>query len=266
MPVNRDKNGTIIPDEQGTYVLDHEVTHYFFLNGTEVYDLWFYINRLPNIPRETVLKSCCIEGVTDIAAMQSALNEEKQALQQCRSVLAQIQSSGACKIQINQHNGPFALNETTIRTDWISGNNRLHICLIPESGQASQFGGLMVDGAKYERDSVQGWRETTIWDWTDPWLASFRWDESVVSYQGTMTDEKGTSVMLRIDQSFMEGEDQQPHYFVDFKFDSDGTFRNVYVQTNLFMDNAQSRTETVLSVDPETVNGEIQKEYKQAIG
>jgi len=266
VPVNLDENGKIIPDEKGTYVLDHEVTHYFFVNGTDVYDLWFYINRIPNNMRETVLKSRFMEGVTDIAAMQSALYEEEEALQQCRAILEQIQSSGACKIETKQENGDFALNETTIRTDWVYGENRLHIDIIPESGGASMFGGMLVDGVSYECDSVQQWREITWWGWPDPWLTSFRWDASVVAYMDTLTDESGTTVMLRIDQPFASGEDQQTHYFVNFNFDADGSFRSVYVQTNIFMDNAISKTESILSLDPETVNAEIQKEYQKAIG
>lgn len=266
VPVNLDENGKIIPDEQGTYVLDHEVTHYFFVYGTDVYDLWFYINRIPNNMRETVLKSCFMEGVTDIAAMHSALYEEEEALQQCRAILEQIQSSDACKIETKQENGDFALNETTIRTDWVYGENRLHIDIIPESGGASMFGGLLVDGVSYECDSVQQWREITWWDWPDPWLTTFQWDASVVAYIDTLTEEGGTTVMLRIDQPFASGEDQQPHYFVNFNFDSDGSFRSVYLQTNVFMNNAISKTESILSLDSETVNAEIQKEYQKAIG
>lgn len=266
LPVNRDDNGNIIRDEIGTYVLENEVTHYFFANGTDVYDIWFYNNRIPNIMRETVLKTCVLEGITDIAAMQTALNEEKEALQQCRSVLEQIQSNGACKIETKQENGPDALNETTLRTDWIHGKDRLHISLIPESGGASMFGGLLVDGAKYECDSAQQWREITWWDWTDPWLVSFQWDDSVVAYMDTLTDESGITVMLRIDQPFAEGENQQPHYLVNFNYDTDGTFRNVYVQTNVFMNNSISKTESIISLDSELVEAEIQREYQNAIG
>ena len=266
MPVNRDDNGNIIQDEIGTYVLENEVTHYFFFNGTDVYDLWFYSNRFPNIMRETLLKSCYIEGVTDIAAMQSALTVEKDALEQCRTVLEEIQSSGAYKIETKQHNGASALNETSIITVWGSGENRLHICLIPESGGSSTFGGLLVDGVRYECDSMREWREITWWDWQDPWLTSFQWDESVIAYQDTMTDESGITVMLRIDQPFAVGKNEQPHYFVNFNFDADSTFRNVYVQANVFMNNAITKTESIVSLDPETVNAEIQKEYQRAIG
>ena len=45
-----------------------------------------------------------------------------------------------------------------------------------------------------------------------------------------------------------------------------GTFRNVYVQTNVFMNNAISKTESIVSLDSELVEAEIQKEHQNAIG
>jgi len=264
--LNYDENGNIIRDELGILALESEVTHYFFIHENDIYDIWLYDNRLPNKHQESLLKSCHIEGVTDIAAMESALNKEQKALEQCRWVLEQIQSSGACKIETKQKNGPAALNDTTLRTDWISGDDRLIICIIPESGGSSTVGALRVSGEEYECNSERKWREITNWEWTDSWLASFQWDDSVVSYMDTMTNESGTTVMLRIDQPFAEGEDQQPHYFVSFNYDTEGTFMNVYLQTNVFMSNAISKTESVVSLDPERINADIQKEYLDANG
>ena len=194
------------------------------------------------------------------------MNKEQKALEQCRWVLEQIQGSGACKIETKQKNGSAALNDTTLRTDWISGDDRLIFCIIPESGGSSTVGAVRVNGEEYECNSERKWREITNWEWADSWLASFRWDDSVVSYMDTMTNESGTTVMLRIDQPFAEGEDQQPHYFVSFNYDTEGTFMNVYLQTNVFMSNTISKTESVVSLDPERINADIQKEYLDANG
>ena len=43
-------------------------------------------------------------------------------------------------------NGPGALNDTTLCTDWIHGKDRLRISIIPESGGASMFALLAVGG------------------------------------------------------------------------------------------------------------------------
>ena len=263
-PVNQDANGNIIADEQGTYVLENETTHYFFNYGTDAYDIWFYNHRIPNTIREALLKTCILEGVTDISAMQAALDREKDALQKCRSILERIQSSAACKIETKQENGPDALNEITLFTSWIYGQDRLHISQIPESGGDAMFGGMLVNGTAYEYDAQQQWHTVSQWEWEDPWLTRFQWEDSVISYQDTLTDDSSITVMLRIDQPFAESGNQQPHYFVNFNYNTDGTFRDVYVQANLFMDNSTYRTESVTSLDSALVEGEIQKEYQKA--
>ena len=263
-PVNQDANGNIITDEQGTYVLENETTHYFFNYGTDAYDIWFYNHRIPNTIREALLKTCILEGVTDISAMQAALDREKDALQKCRSVLERIQSSAACKIETKQENGPDALNEITLFTSWIYGQDRLHISQIPESGGDAMFGGMLVNGTAYEYDAQQQWHTVSQWEWEDPWLTRFQWEDSVVSYQDSRTDDSSITVMLRIDQPFAESGNQQPHYFVSFNYNTDGTFRDVYVQANLFMDNSTYRTESVASLDSALVEAEIQKEYRKA--
>ena len=51
----------------------------------------------------------------------------------------------------------------------------------------------------------------------------------------------------------------------DFNFETDGAFRSVYLQTNLFMDNAASITESIVSLDLKTVDAEIQEEYRKAV-
>lgn len=264
VPVNRDAMGDIIEDEQGWYVLEQEVTHYLFLRGLDVYDVWFYNNRLPDTTREAALKSCLLKDSTPLDAVLNAQGEEQEVLGQCRQVLEQIQSSPACKIETKQENSAFDLNRITMVTTWISGEDRMSIQIIPESGGASRFAYLLVGGVSYEGNSVQEWRETEQWDCPDPWLASFQWEDSVVSYQGTTQDETGTTVMLRIDQPYAEGENQQPHYFVNFRFDTEGAFQNAQVQTNLLTEYATTQTETVVSLDGAEIAGEIQAEAQKA--
>ena len=134
---------------------------------------------------------------------------------------------------------------------------------------------MAANGVRYSNEGKWGkaytnieWRadEMTFGDSVKPWLAYFQWNDSVVAYMDSLEDESGITVMLRIDQPFAEGENEQPHYFVNFNFDTDGAFSNVYVQTNLFMNYSTSRTESVVSLDSELIEAEIQKEYQKAIG
>ena len=72
LPLNYDDTGNIIPDEMGTYVIDNEVTHYLFLNGDDVYDLWFYVNRLSEAMQKELLESVCIQTSSNESAEATA--------------------------------------------------------------------------------------------------------------------------------------------------------------------------------------------------
>ena len=76
-PVKYDDHGEIIPDENGTYVIENEVTHYFFLNGDDVYDLWFYDNRLSTDMQIELLKSAYIQPPTKTSDWGIALFPER---------------------------------------------------------------------------------------------------------------------------------------------------------------------------------------------
>ncbi len=189
MPANRDENGNIIPDENGRKILDNSVTHYFFLNEADVYDLWLYDNRLPAKLQETLLKSCYIEGVTDLTAKQESLATEAEALAQCKGILEHIQASDGYRIHSDRHNtttGPNSIalndaqNDQSQTITWSAGEDQLSLTTVPESGGSSSFGGLRKDGKFYTCDSRREWREVPQQNWREPWLATVQWDDSII--------------------------------------------------------------------------------------
>ena len=272
MPVNRDDNGNIIRDEIGTYVLDNEVTHYFFATATDIYDLWLYINRLPNIPREELLKSCYIEGVTDLASKDIARAEEEEALSKCRAVIEAVQQ-GSYKI-VTQHTS--GRNESAVSHEWIysrNGSDWLSITNVLPMGAdfnddveyAATNSALCTNGQHY-KDTGTEWVEIANQeDSRLPWLADFSWDENIISYQGTIEDSGAVFVMLRVDEKYLNSDEYGPHYFVDFSFMPGGEFVSARLSVNLFQDNQLTIRESLVSLDPKIVNAEIQKEYFNAI-
>ena len=281
MPVNRDANGNIIQDEIGTYVLENEVTHYFFANDKDVYDIWFYDNRLPNGMREKLLKSCYIEGVTDLAAMESARTEEEEALAKCRAVLDAVQSASCHIVMERSATGDSESHWSTANYYQDNGNWLEIVDVAPESvnivdGEqySLRMAFMVANGVRYSNEGKWGkaytdidWREDnlTFDDSVKPWLASFQWDDSV-AYMDTLTDENGECVMLRVDEKYKDSDEYDPHYFLYFNFDPDGNFVNAQLQINLFSPNELAITESIVSLDPKTVNAEIQKEYQNAVG
>lgn len=159
------------------------------------------------------------------------------------------------------------MNPTTIATTWISGDDRLSVHVIPESGGFSRFGYLRVEGKTYESASDKVWQETSQWDVMEPWLYSFQWEDSVIAYQDIIQDETGATVILQIKQPYAEGENQMPFYYANFRFDTDGVFQNVEIKANILPEYSEYsviKTESVTSLDAEEITGEIQKEYEQA--
>jgi hypothetical protein len=92
------------------------------------------------------------------------------------------------------------------------------------------------------------------------------WSKSYVTYIDTIEDESGICYMYRVDKMFDDIEGYTDHYFANYYFDTSGNFLNAQFQVNLFQENAFTVTESIVSLDPETVNAEIQKEYQKAIG
>ncbi len=273
--LNYDENGNIIRDELGILALESEVTHYFFVDGSDVYDLWIYENRLPNIPKENLLKSCYIEGLVDLAAMEAARTEEKEALANCRAVLEAVQT-GSYHVIFNRSNKNESVDYETEflqnGQDWLTITSSTL-----STGETEQIAHLYVNEQFYSNQGHLSGNEL-IWEevhdavingtngLTKPWLASFLWTEDVISYQGIMERDGLSSVMLRIDEAFPYGYiDDADYYFVTFSFDSTGRFVDVYIQGNVFMDNAFTERESIISLDAEEINTEIHTEYQNAM-
>jgi len=70
-PANFDDIGPMVSDEK------EQVTHYYFLNGDDVYDLWFYDNRLSGEMQRELLKSAYIRLPADEADWGVSIQPER---------------------------------------------------------------------------------------------------------------------------------------------------------------------------------------------
>lgn len=213
--------------------------------------------------------------------MRILLLSEQEAFAKCWAVLEAIQN-GSCHIVIEQSaTGDSASHWSTANYYQDTGNWLKIVDVDPESvnivdGEqySLRMAFMVANGVRYSNEGKWGkaytdidWREDnlTFDDSVKPWLASFQWDDSV-AYMDTLTDENGECVMLRVDEKYKDSDEYDPHYFLYFNFDPDGNFVNAQLQINLFSSNELSITESIVSMDPKTVNAEIQKEYRRAIG
>ena len=67
VPANFDDIGEMVPSKK------EQVTHYYFLNGDDVYDLWFYVDRLSGDVQKELLKSAYIQLPTEVSDWGIAL-------------------------------------------------------------------------------------------------------------------------------------------------------------------------------------------------
>ncbi|MGM9601880.1 MAG: M56 family metallopeptidase [Faecousia sp.] len=243
--------------------------HVFFIDGNLVYDVWYDENLISDGIAERFLKTVAINS-DPVVEVDLA---EQEAFAKCRAVMEAVQN-GSYQIisrQMNAGNeGPKGYERIYCRNnnDWLSVTNVL------TEGENFADGmdysvtksALYVDGRRFSYTGTE-WVEIANYENSlIPWLADFTWDENEVAYMDTLTDEEGECVMLRVDEKYVDSDEYDPHYFVYFNFDPDGNFVDAYLQVNLFQENEFTITESIISLDPETVNAEIQQEYQRAVG
>ncbi len=243
--------------------------HTFFIDGDIVYDVWYAENQISAGIAERFLKTVAINAEPVVTTEPG----EQEAFTKCRAVLDAVQK-GIYKIVTRQVTGrdENAMGHERIYSrsgeDWLSVTNVLPMGedFTGEVGYAGSKSALCVNGKHFNYTGTEWVEIADVEIARLPWLAEFTWDENIVAYMDTLTDEDGECVMLRVDEKYIDSDEYDPHYFLYFNFDSDGNFVNAQLQVNLFRDNELAITESIVSLDPETVNSEIQKEYQRVIG
>ena len=251
--------------------------HTFFIDGDVIYDVWYDQNLISAGIAERFLKTVAINADPVVATAPG----EQEAFTKCRAVLDAIQN-GSCHILVDQSSDGDSQSHWSTSNYYQDNGNWLKIVDVdPESvnivdGEqySLRMAFMVANGIHYSNEGKWGkaytdivWREDdlTFDDSVKPWLASFQWDDSV-AYMDTLTEEDGECVMLRVDKKYKDSDDYDPHYFLYFNFDPDGNFVNAQLQINLFRENERAITESIVSLDAEKINAEIQKEYQKAIG
>lgn len=243
--------------------------HTFFIDGDIIYDVWYDENQISDGIAERFLKTVAINADPVVVTEPG----EQEAFTKCRAVLEAVQK-GSYKVITRQTNGrnenAVSCERTYFRSDadWLSITNVLAAGadFTGEVKYSTTSSRLCVNG-KYFGFTGAEWVEIAeMENERIPWLAEFTWDENIVAYMDTLTDEDGECVMLRVDEQYIDSNDYDPHYFLFFNFDPDGNFVNAQLQVNLFRDNEINITESIASLDAEEINAEIQKEYRNSIG
>ena len=243
--------------------------HTFFIDGDVIYDVWYDQNLISDGIAERFLKTVAINADPVVATAPG----EQEAFTKCRAVLEAVQK-GSYKIVTRHVSGRgeniMAHERIYTRTgeDWLSVTNALPAGedFTGEEEFATTKSALRVNGKHYNYTGTEWVEIADVANTRLPWLAEFTWDDNIVAYIDTLTDEDGECVMLRVDEKYIESDEYDPHYFLYFNFDPDGNFVHAQLQVNLFRDNEIAITESIISLDAEEINAEIQAEYQKAVG
>lgn len=254
--------------------------HSFIVVGDLVYDIWYDMKQLTHDDWFDLYDAVILpEGKSYMEAEPT--DKENIAFEKVRTVFDALQDDASAQIlveRINDSNeGPKGYSTMHY---WHEGNWMGIQETLTEGTNTTESGAyynrqayMIVDDKIYCNEGHWGesgdiqWHEgaenEVAWE---PKLISFVWNKSYVTYIDTIEDENGICYMYRIDKMFDDIEGYTDHYFANFYFDNSGSFLNAQFQVNLFQENAFTSTETIISLDPETVNAEIQAEYQKAIG
>ena len=243
--------------------------HTFFIDGDVIYDVWYDQNLISDGIAERFLKTVAINADPVVATAPG----EQEAFTKCRAVLEAVQK-GSYKIVTRHVSGRgenvMAHERIYTRTgeDWLSVTNALPAGqdFTGEEEFTTTKSALRVNGKHYNFTGTEWVEIADVANTRLPWLAEFTWDDNIVAYIDTLTDEDGECVMLRVDEKYIESDEYDPHYFLYFNFDPDGNFVHAQLQVNLFRDNEITITESIISLDAEEINAEIQAEYQKAVG
>ena len=196
--------------------------HTFFIDGDIIYDVWYDQNLISAGVAERFLKTVAINADPVVATAPG----EQEAFAKCRAVVESVQT-GSYHVTFTRSdkNAPVDYETEFLENgaDWLTiTSSKL------TTGETERVAHLYANGHFFSNQGHLSGPEL-IWEdvqdavingtdgFTKPWLASFLWQEDVISYQGTMERDGVSSIMLRIDEPFPHGhESDTDHYFVSF--------------------------------------------------
>lgn len=276
VPVERDEAGNIIPNEAGNAVLDREVTHYFFVNGLDVYDLWFYNNRLASTVVENVLQSCSIMSSADVPESETGpeVNNEEAILQQCADVMSTVLNSDR---QLHCVAVGPGYTYTIVDTYKKAPNGDcLHLEQVDGERQEA-FLVLMEEQKYYHGTAPIGeelqWEEVSFEEFVQlpqQGVLLGKLDMRPATYDATITNDTGTSHMFTYHEPYMDARvelsNQNDEFQLTFYFDPQGNFEELRIVADYKQGNWITVTESIVSMEEETVNTAIEQALAQING
>ena len=252
--------------------------HYFRVVGDKVYDIWYDMLQLEHFEGFELIDSVVLPEA-EVPQQTQAPTAEDIAFQAVRDVYNAVQNDASCQIVVEEQFAEGANPSGYISVHYWHDGTYLGICRMLVNGKETRDGEFysrqarLVYGDAYftneghwtEPGEIQ-WTQTETLDIVDePRLPSFMWVKAYVTYVDTVETEEGVCYKYRINKKFQDTEGSPDSYLADYYFDKDGKFLKVVYQVNPNQENVYTMTESIVSLDPDVVSGEIEKEYRNAV-
>lgn len=268
--------------------------HYYCICGQSVYDVWFDNNQVSQDSQILFLSALQIapaeeaeellEQHYDATDPPEYLRDEAEALGKCRAVLELIQGSDSYWLHSEKTNeGGLVLNDTSSAEYYRDGEDWMTVFQIPESGIVdgvpvwfSAWGYMQVDGKYFSNEANPGvnaemqiyWSECEKPSVSEPWLATYQWNEEEITFVSRVSDGAGEYILLQIDALYPDYEYSYPSYTVSFWFDGNGAFRYAEVRGAVMENGADDYhfldRESIYTLDRMNIRREIDNQYKRA--
>ena len=234
--------------------------HNFIVADSTVFDIWFDMLLIDFNDQQECLRAILSnvqEAVPDTS--EQSQTPEDIAFDACHAVMDTVQAGSYHILAERRYSSPTA--NYSVETLWNAGDWLRMIHTRSGEQNATLYVNDRIFNGKSNSSNPEAyiWQEGVTPGFQEPWLACFLFIKHNITYLDTLTDTDGTCYMFRADG-------YSPGYFVNFYFDPEGNFINVRLEVNLFQDNAFTVTESIVSLDQETIAAEIDKEYQRAIG
>ena len=252
--------------------------HYFRVVGDKVYDIWYDMLQLEHSEGLDLIHSVDLPEA-EVPQQAQAPTPENIALQAVRDVYDAVQNDASYQIMVEEQYAKGA-NPSGYTTDYLwHDDTYLGIRRMLVNGEETRDGEFYSrqaclvygdacftnEGHWTEPGDIQ-WTQTETLDTVDkPRLARFVWVKAHVTHVDTVETEEGVCYKYRINKKFQDTEDGADYYFADYYFDEDGKFLKVVYQVNPNQENVYTMTESIVSLDPDVVSAEIEKEYRNAV-
>lgn len=238
--------------------------HTFFTDGDILYDVWYDQNLISGAEAARFLGTVLLDNESN----------ETDALNQCRSVLETIQSGS---YHIAEHKSITAPGSNhKLSAAYFSHNEDwMHITYLNVGNGDMETQHRMKVNGKILYNVESPVKDNIVWSDGDisepelPWLINHKWDESKVVFKDMHHIPDQKTITVQINEPFYVYPEESKSYIVTFFFDGSGNFLQVTLQAEVIRSNGVwtvEETQSVVSLNPETINGRIQEEYQRLFG